>query len=455
MLVEAVKRVSSGREDPGERARKYLEEIEERDRDLNAVTYVNEDAPEEASDEGRLAGAAILVKANINVEGMPCDCASRTLKGYRAPYDATVVKRLRREGAAILGLTNMDEFAAGSSGETSCHGPTDNPRCPGRIPGGSSSGSAAAVAAGFCDAALGTDTGGSIRNPASHCGVVGFKPTYGLVPRQGLIDLAMSFDQIGPLTRTVRDAALVLEVIAGPSPEAEGTVRRSEVPRYSELLDPDEVKHLKVGLVREFLEVSEPEIAEVAREAARALERSGAEVEVVSVGRRLVDLALPTYYIINYVEFFSATRRFDGRRYGRRIEHACGREVLRRIVAGAAISRQEARGKYYERALRARTWIRSKLLEVLEDYDVLIGPTVPKPPHRLGEKLSVREMYEYDVLTVIPNLAGCPAGTVPFDSIRVDGDEVPCGVQVIGRPWEDLTALNVMAALEGAARFEP
>jgi len=455
MLKEAVKGVESGHVDPSERIHEYLEKINRENPDINALTYINEEAPEDVGSEGPLAGAAIAVKANINVEGMPCDCASKTLEGYRAPFDATVVRRIKEAGAAVIGIANMDEFAAGSSGETSCHGPTDNPRCPGRIPGGSSSGSAAAVAAGLCDAALGSDTGGSIRNPASHCGVVGFKPTYGLVPRQGLIDLAMSLDQIGPITRTVEDAALLLEVIAGPGEDVEGTVRNAEVPRFSELLDPEEVEGMRVGLVREFLEVSEPEIAEVAKEAARALERAGATVEEVSLGRKLVDVALPTYYVINYVEFFSATRRFDGRRYGRRIEHVCGKEVLRRIVAGAAISRQEVRGQYYERALRARTWIRRRLLEALEGYDALLGPTVPKPPHRIGEELSVREMYGYDVLTVIPNLAGCPAGSVPFDTINVDGDRVPCGVQVIARPWEDLTALNVMAALERAASFEP
>jgi len=453
-LSEVVERVREGKEDPEERVERYLEAIREKNPELNAFTYVEEDPDVPEEPEGELAGVVVGVKANINVEGMPCDCASRTLEGYVAPYDATVVRRLKEAGAVVIGITNMDEFAAGSSGETSCHGPTDNPRAPGRIPGGSSSGSAAAVAAGLCDVALGSDTGGSIRNPASHCGVVGFKPTYGLVPRQGLVDLAMSFDQIGPLAGSVEDAALVLQVIAGPGPDVEPTVRDQGVPRYHDLLDPGEVEGYTVGLVREFLEVSEPGIAEVAEDAARRLERVGAEVVEVEVGRRLVDVALPTYYVINYVEFFSATRRFDGRRYGRRIEHVCGREVLRRIVAGAAISREEVRGQYYERALRVRTWIRRRLMEALEDVDVLLGPTVPKPPHRIGEELSVREMYGYDVLTVIPNLAGAPAGTVPFDTVEVEGDEVPCGVQVIGAPWEDLKVLNVMAALEEVAPFD-
>ncbi len=427
---------------PEEHLARCLDRIEREDGRINAFIELNPRASEEVREapHGRLRGMVVGVKSNINVRGLRATCASRTLENYVSPYDAVVVERLRREGAVVVGMTNMDEFACGSSGETSFFGPTRNPVAEDRIPGGSSSGSAAAVAAGFADAALGSDTGGSIRNPASHCGVVGVKPTYGLVPRHGLIDLAMSLDQIGPITRDVRTAALLLEVIAGRSREA-SMLNASPEP-YSRRLTPD-LSGVRVGFAREFEEFTAPEILGVVKRSLRRLEAQGAEV--VEVELPSLEKALPTYYLIVFVEFFSATRRYDGRRYGHRIEEVCGAEVLRRILLGSYISQKEYAGRYYRRALQFRSLIRRELLEALEKVDVLAGPTTPKLPHRLGEELSPLEMYAYDLLTVPANLAGIPAGVVPAG--RAGG--IPVGLQVHAKPLQEQLMLNVMLAAEG------
>ncbi len=427
---------------PEEHLARCLDRIEREDGRINAFIELNPRASEEVREapHGRLRGMVVGVKSNINVRGLRATCASRTLENYVSPYDAVVVERLRREGAVVVGMTNMDEFACGSSGETSFFGPTRNPVAEDRIPGGSSSGSAAAVAAGFADAALGSDTGGSIRNPASHCGVVGVKPTYGLVPRHGLIDLAMSLDQIGPITRDVRTAALLLEVIAGRSREA-SMLNASPEP-YSQRLTPD-LSGVRVGFAREFEEFTAPEILGVVKRSLRRLEAQGAEV--VEVELPSLEKALPTYYLIVFVEFFSATRRYDGRRYGHRIEEVCGAEVLRRILLGSYISQKEYAGRYYRRALQFRSLIRRELLEALEKVDVLAGPTTPKLPHRLGEELSPLEMYAYDLLTVPANLAGIPAGVVPAG--RAGG--IPVGLQVHAKPLQEQLMLNVMLAAEG------
>ncbi len=427
---------------PEEHLARCLDRIEREDGRINAFIELNPRATEEVREapHGKLRGMVVGVKSNINVRGLRATCASRTLENYVSPYDAVVVERLRREGAVVVGMTNMDEFACGSSGETSFFGPTRNPVAEDRIPGGSSSGSAAAVAAGFADAALGSDTGGSIRNPASHCGVVGVKPTYGLVPRHGLIDLAMSLDQIGPITRDVRTAALLLEVIAGRSREA--SMLNADPEPYSRRLTPD-LSGVRVGFAREFEELTAPEILGVVKRSLRRLEAQGAEV--VEVELPSLEKALPTYYLIVFVEFFSATRRYDGRRYGHRIEEVCGAEVLRRILLGSYISQKEYAGRYYRRALQFRSLIRRELLEALEKVDVLAGPTTPKLPHRLGEELSPLEMYAYDLLTVPANLAGIPAGVVPAG--RAGG--IPVGLQVHAKPLQEQLMLNVMLAAEG------
>ncbi len=434
-----------------ENVSRFLERIEEKGAEIKAFIELNPKVLDEAREVeksieqgkgGKLAGQIIAIKSNINVQGLRATCASKTLDNYVAPYDATVIERIKREDGLIIGMTNMDEFAAGSSGETSYYGPTQNPAAPGRIPGGSSSGSAAAVAAGFCDIALGSDTGGSIRNPSSHCGVAGFKPTYGLVPRYGLIDLAMSLDQIGPISKDVSSLALMLDVIAGHNPK-ECTTLKSNGREYSKLSD--DISEYKIGVVKEFEEFTDPKIMAVIKSALKKLEDGGAE---------LVDLRLPnlgkglsTYYLTVFVEFFSATRKFDGRRYGYRIEEVCGREVLRRIMLGRYISQKEFTGKYYKKALQFRSLIKKELLDALKDVDVIAGPTVPKLPHKLGEEITdPLVMYAYDVLTVPTNLAGIPAGVVPAGEV----EGVPVGLQVQGKPLGEQNILNVMRAMEAA-----
>ena len=432
-----------------EKVASYLDRVE-RNMDINAFVELNPQALDAAREvekkiasgqAGRLAGYIVAVKSNINVLGLRATCGSKTLENYVSPYDATVIQRIKKEDGIVIGMTNMDEFACGSSGETSYFGETQNPRAKGRIPGGSSSGSAAAVAAGFCDVALGSDTGGSIRNPASHCGVVGFKPSYGRVSRYGLIDLAMSLEQIGPFGGCVRDAALLLEVIAGHDPR-EGTTLRSSVPEYSDSLSAD-LEGWRIGFAREFEEFTDPRIAGEIKRGLDRLSRNGAEV--VEVALPNLGKALPTYYLTVFVEFFSATRKYDGRRYGYRIEEVCGREVLRRIMLGRYISQKEYSGKYYKKALQFRSLIKKELMDALGEVDVIAGPTVPKLPHRLGEKIEdPLVMYGYDVLTVPTNLAGIPAGVVNAGKVK----GVPVGMQIQGKPLEEQKVLNVMHAVE-------
>lgn len=342
----------------------------------------------------------------------------------------------------MVGMTNMDEFACGSSGESSAFGPTDNPSAPGYIPGGSSSGSAAAVAAGLCDLALGTDTGGSIRNPASHCGVAGLKPTYGLVPRHGLIDLGMSLDQIGPLSPDVRGLSLLMECMAGVNP-GEGMMLEVEGVSYGEL--EKGVEGMRVGVCPQFSSLTDPRINEVVERRVERLRELGARVEEVSIPH--LEHALSAYYLIVSVEFFSATRRYDGRKYGKRIEEVCGEEVLRRIAIGSYISRKEYRGKYYQRALQLRTLIRKEFSSAFKRVEVLVGPTVPKLPHRLGQRLSPLEMYAYDYLTVPANLAGICAGVVKAGEVG----GIPVGIQVQGPPLGEEKVLRVMRVLEAGA----
>ncbi len=450
--LEKLEKIRNGEISAEENVLEFLERIEKLNGKINAFIEINPNAIEEARkiDEkikrgekiGKLAGLAIAVKSNINVLGLRATCASKTLEDYVCPYDAEVIKRIKREDGIIIGMTNMDEFACGSSGESSAFGPTDNPSAPGRIPGGSSSGSAAAVAAEFCDLALGTDTGGSIRNPASHCGIVGIKPTYGLVPRHGLIDLGMSLDQIGPLATDVDGAALLLEVMAGKNEKECMMLDVKKVQYLGKLTD--DIKGMKIGVSEKFRLLTDERIMEVIDGAVERLRDLGAEI--VEVDLPNLEKALPAYYLIVSVEFFSATRKFDGRKYGKRIEEVCGEEVLRRIRRGSYISRKEYRGKYYQRALQVRTIIKEELMRVLSNVDVIVGPTVPKLPHRLGTKLTPMEMYSYDYLTVPANLAGICGGVVKVGEV----DGIPVGLQVQGKPLGELDVFRVLKALEGS-----
>ena len=391
---------------------------------------------------GKLAGMVVGVKSNINVADFHITAASKTLENYLGSYDATVIKRIKKEDGIIIGMTNMDEFAAGSSTETSYFGHTENPAAMGRIPGGSSGGSAVAVASEMCDLSIGSDTGGSIRNPASHCGVMGFKPTYGLVSRQGLLDLAMSFDQIGPFSKDSGGSALMLDVIGGFD-ETECTSMDWNLPSFvNSLKGSDSLKGMKLGVVKQFFDVSDDKIVNIIEESIDKMREMGAEV--VELSFDYIDLCLPTYYLINYVEFFSATRKYDGRKYGDRIEDVCGEEVLRRIHMGSYISQKEFSGKYYKKALQARSLIKKEVTKLLNGVDVIVGPTVPKLPHKIGTSLEPMDMYSYDVLTVIANLAGIPAASTPVGDVG----GVPVGLQIQAKVRDDTKILDIMATLE-------
>ena len=430
-----------------QKLQKYLKEIEKNDKNgkkINAFLQLNSQAMEEAkiTDEkkkkGRLAGKIIAVKAAINVKGLNASCASKVLENYKAAYDADVIKKIKEEGGVILGMANMDEFASGASGETSAFGPTKNPQNLKLIPGGSSSGSAAAVAAGFCDMSLGSDTAGSIRNPASHCGVVGVKPTYPSVSRHGLIDLGMSLDQIGPLAKNVSDAALLLSVINGKDEndsisQSSSKINLNEIERIP--------KNVTVGVL-DFVVQDERIQKLIDEKLEQVAEKYNWKIQKVKIEN--IDLAVETYYPMVYVEFFSATRRFDGRRYGKRIEEAAGPEVLRRLLGGSEISKEEYHGRYYYLALKAKKLIEDEFAKAFKKMDCIISPTVPKLPHEIGSKISVREMYAYDALTVPSNLAGNCAISIPAG--KVDG--VPVGMQIMCDKFQDQKMLQIARSFE-------
>jgi aspartyl-tRNA(Asn)/glutamyl-tRNA(Gln) amidotransferase subunit A len=408
-------------------------------------------------DPGPLAGVPVALKDNLCTRGIPTTCASRILEGWRPPYTATAVERLIARGAVPLGKTNLDEFAMGSSTENSAFGPTRNPRDPARVPGGSSGGSAAAVAAGFAPIALGTDTGGSIRQPAALCGVVGVKPTYGAVSRYGLIAFASSLDQIGPFATTVADAAAVLEAIAGPDPLDSTSWPESFAP-----LDPRaDVSGLRIGVVRELMgEGIATDVAARAAEAADALSAAGAKVDEVSVpGARY---ALSAYYLIAPAEASSNLARYDGVRYGLRVERdditatygatraaGFGAEVKRRIMLGTYALSAGYYDAYYGQAQRARTLLIRDFAAAYERFDVLLTPTTPTTAFELGARTAdPLSMYLSDVCTVPSNLAGHPAMTVPFGT---GDDGLPIGVQVMAPALGERVMFRVAATLEEVA----
>ncbi len=449
VIKEKLEQIKKGKLTAVENIKQFLAKIEKEDKKINSFLYVNKTAIDEAKkvDEkikkgkaGKLAGLAIAVKACINVKDMPISCASKTLENYYGTYDAEVIEKIKAEDGIIIGITNMDCFACGSSGESSMFGPTQNPAAPGRIPGGSSSGSAAAVAAGFCDIALGTDTGGSIRNPASHCGVVGIKPSYGRVSRYGLIDLSMSFDQIGPICKDVYGCALMMEVISGKS-KYDSITFDEDVAEYSKF---EEIKHLKIGMSKEFEHLcTDRRIYDLIKAKAEKLsEKIKSKIKEVSL--KYVDLAIQTYYPIVYVEFFSGTRKLDGRKYGLKIEESCSEEVLRRILGGEEISKAEYAGKYYRKALQVKNLITKTFAEAFNDVDIIILPTTPILPHKIGEKIDVKSMYAYDAFTIPANLAGICAGVIPAGKI----DGIPVGLQVFAPAFKEKLLFNVLKEIE-------
>lgn len=425
-----------------EKVKRYLEKIKKEDGRIKAFLHLNSEALREAREidgkkrKGRLYGYVFGVKSNINVKGMICNCASKTLENYRAPYDASVISKIREEDGVIIGTLNMDEFACGASGESSAFGACGNPAAPGKIPGGSSSGSAAAVAADFCDVSLGSDTGGSIRNPASHCGVVGVKPSYGLVSRYGLIDLSMSLDQIGVIGKNIEDAALVLDVIRGKDEKDTNTFE-------SEAIRLKKIGKIKAGIVRmkgideRIQKIIDGKIEEIK-------DNLGWDFKETEI--KHIALAVQTYYLLVYTEFFSSTRRFDGRKYGEKIEEACGKEVLRRILGGSEITKAEFRGAYYRKALEVKELIKEEFESVLEKVDCLILPTVPMLPWDIGQgaKMKPEEIYAADALTTPANLAEICAISLPAGRIG----RIPVGMQVMCGKGQEGKMLSIAREIE-------
>ena len=416
----------------------------------------------DADAEGPLADATVAVKDNISTEGIRTTCGSEMLADYVPPYSATAVDRLTDAGATIVGKTNMDEFGMGTTTETSAFGPTRNPADPERVPGGSSGGSAAAVAAGEADLALGSDTGGSVRCPAAFCGVVGIKPTYGLVSRYGLVAYANSLEQIGPIAGTVEEAAAVLDVIAGPDPH-DGTTRDlAEV----EDADPDasyaaaadgDVDGLTVGVPTELFEGADERVVETVEAAIADLEARGAETTEISLPS--VEHAVQAYYVIAMAEASSNLARFDGVRYGNRAdsdgnwnesfaaarEEGFGAEVKRRILLGTYALSAGYHDKYYEKAQDARAWVRRDFEEAFADVDVIASPTMPVLPFELGESLDdPLRMYLADANTTPVNLANLPAISVPAG----EAEGLPVGLQLVGPKFGEETVIRAASAVE-------
>ena len=412
-----------------------------------------------ARSAGKLHGIPITIKSNICVSGEETNCCSRILQGFRPPYDATVVERLRREGAVIVPWANMDEFAFGSSTENSALGPTSNPWDLERVPGGSSGGSAAAVAADLAIAALGSDTGGSIRQPASFCGVVGLKPTYGRVSRYGLVAFASSLDQIGPLTKDVRDAAIVLSVIAGHD-ERDSTAAPLEAPDYEAQLTAP-LKGLRLGIPTLPSGANE-EVKQAVEGARETLERLG--LQRIDVELPHLDKVIETYYIIATAEASSNLARYDGVKYGFRQPASTlldmyldtrstgfGVEAKRRILLGTYVLSQGYYDAYYLKGMKVRTLIKQGFEEAFARCDALIMPTAPTPAFRLGEKLSdPLQMYLSDIYTISANLAGVPALSLPggFSS-----DGLPIGIQLLAAPFKEDVLLRVAHAYEQATEW--
>jgi len=439
-MKQKLKLIKEGKLSAEQNIKNFLEKINKQ-KELNIVLYTNPKAIEQAREidkkiknkkAGKLAGLGFLVKSNINVEGLICNCASKTLENYKSGFNATVIQKLIDEDAVVLGMVNMDEFACGASGESSAFGVCKNPAAIDRIPGGSSSGSAASVSAGFCDFALGSDTGGSIRNPSSHCGVVGLKPSYGAVSRYGLIDLSMSLDQIGVIGKTSEDCALIFEIIKGK--DFCDAVSRDFSPEKKDLKK-TRIGILKINADKRILELIKKRVEEVC---------SVYNFKTEDVFLEHIDLGIQTYYPIVYTEFFSGTRKFDGRKYGFKIEDVCGEEVLRRILGGQEITKAEFAGKYYRRALLAKKIIEKEFENAFKKYDIIILPTVPKLPHKIGAKISVEDMYNYDCCTVLANLAEIPAISVPAGFI----DGIPVGLQIMTSRGNDKFLLDVAGKFE-------
>ena len=428
------------------------------DRDGALRQAAEADAARAAGKDGPLLGIPVAMKDIINVAGQPCTCASKILEGYVSPYDATVSAKLREAGAVFAGRVNMDEFAMGSSTENSAFKITHNPHDLSRVPGGSSGGSAASVAGGEALCALGTDTGGSIRQPASFCGIVGFKPTYGRVSRYGVTAFASSLDQVGPMTKDVTDAALLMSVLAGCDPH-DGTTAEEPVPDFAAALEGASLKGLRIGLPKEyFIDGTDPEVMRVVREAIDRCSKAGAEITEVSLPH--TEYAMAVYYICAPAEASANLARFDGVRYGHRTEkpedvynlyaksraEGFGPEVKRRIILGTYVLSSGYYDAYYGRAQKVRTLIRRDFADAFGKVDFLLTPVAPTPAYKIGENISdPLTMYLGDVFTVPASLAGLPAASVPAGKTAAG---LPVGIQFIGKSFDDAGVLRTARAFE-------
>lgn len=444
-----------------------IEEIYKKDKELHSYLYINERAIEEAKrideriEKGEnlreLEGIPISIKDNICTKGMPTTCASKILENFIPPYDATVIEKLKDAGAIIIGKTNMDEFAFGSSTENSAFGPTKNPFDLERVPGGSSGGSACSVSANLCFASLGSDTGGSIRQPASFCGVVGMKPTYGRVSRYGLVAFASSLDQIGPITKNVRDNALILKIISGKD-KMDSTSVDVEIGDY-ENFDGLDIKNLKIGIPKEyFIEGIDNEIKEKIFEVIKLIEKEGLIIEEISLPHTSYGIA--TYYIIATAEASSNLARFDGVKYGFRSKNyknlyemytktrgeGFGEEVKRRIILGTYVLSSGYYEAYYLKAQKVRTLIKNDFEKAFCKVDVIITPTTPELPFKIGEKKDdPLKMYLSDIFTVNVNLSGLPGINVP---VGFSSKKLPIGLQIIGNYFKEDIILKVALLIE-------
>lgn len=450
-----------------------LEAIKTKDGELHSYLAVFEDAKSQAkkADEAIAASSSVeklppllgipfAIKDNILVGGKNCTAGSKILEDYIAPFDASVIARIKEQGAVMLGKTNLDEFAMGASTENSAFGPTKNPHDISRVPGGSSGGSAAAVAADLCIAALGSDTGGSIRQPAAFCGVVGLKPTYGNVSRHGLIAMASSLDQIGPFAKNVEDAALIFKSIAGKDRFDSTAVENPQLEDFK-LEEPRDPKKLRVGVPKEFFKNGlDSEVKGVVEHAIAKLEKAGAQIKEISLPH--VEYSLPTYYIVVPSEVSSNLARYDGVRFGYQKKadnlistyletraSGLGSEVKRRIILGTYALSAGYYDAYYAKAQKVRRLIRNDFAKAFEKVDVLIGPITPSPAFKLGERTEdPLQMYLEDVYTAPLNLAGIPGISIPAGFVKREDKSLPVGVQLIGSWFAEEKLLRVAKFLE-------
>lgn len=470
--LELGKAIKEKKTTSAEATRAYLDAIEELDGKYNSyITVRKEDALKDAEQidakiasgelTGAFAGVPVAVKDNMCTDKVLTTCASRMLHNFIPPYDATAVRKLKEEGMVILGKTNMDEFAMGSTTETSYFGPTVNPWGENRVPGGSSGGSAACVAAKLAPIALGSDTGGSIRQPASFCGITGLKPTYGKVSRYGLVAFGSSLDQIGPMGRDALDVAYMLNVISGQDEKDQSSADSSKLDL--EAVKNFDLKGRKIGLPEQyFAEGMDEDVRARVMEAVKLMEQAGATVETFPMP--IMDYAIPTYYIICCAEACSNLSRYDGIKYGyapedvddlmelyiRSRSEGFGLEVKRRIMLGNFVLSSGYYDAYYNKALQAKALIKNAFDEAFEKYDVVIGPVAPTAALKAGESLSdPLKMYLGDICTVLINIVGVPAISVPCG---FTSEDLPVGMQIIGRHFDEQTLMGFAYAYERLSR---